>query len=144
MVSTDTSGHTDLRAQYRPIITEAYQLALIDKDLFECLEVKWPIMPTCYALLKVHKNLQNPPGRPIVSGIGHHTEKASTYVDSQLRPHVIGLPSYLKDTLKLFKVIEGFTIPLGAILVAIDIKALLGVYRGGCRLLETYPLMSFF
>lgn len=85
---------TDLQAQYQAIIAEAYQKALIDKDLFEYLEVKWPIIPTFYALPKVHKNLIYPPGRPIVSGIGYHTEK-STYVDTQLRPHVIGPPSYL-------------------------------------------------
>lgn len=36
----------------------------------------------------------------------------------------MGLLSYLKDILELLKVIEGLTIPPGAILVAIDIEVL--------------------
>lgn len=85
---------------------------------------KGPITPTFYALPKVHKNLKNPPRCLIVSGIGCHMETASRCVDSQLRPHVMGLPSYLKDTLELLKVIESIIAPPGAILVAIDIEAL--------------------
>lgn len=38
------------------------------------------------------------PGRPIVSAIGHPTEKISEFIDLHLRPQVEDLPSYLKDT----------------------------------------------
>ena len=44
-----------------------------------------------YLLLKIHKDIDNPPGRPIVSGSGEPTEKMSQFVD-----HFIGplLPPY--------------------------------------------------
>lgn len=114
----------EARSNYLTIIDQAYQQGLIDKDTREFLEVKWPITPTFYSLPKVHKNIVNPPAHPIISGIGSHTQTASQYVDGYLRPHVTSLPSYLKDTLDLLKILEGLTIPQGAILAAIDIEAL--------------------
>lgn len=104
--------------------------SLIDRILLEYLEIKWPITPTFYAHLTVRKSLVNRPGCPIVSGIGCHTETASKYMDSQLRPHVMVLPLYLKATLELLKVIEGLTMPPGAILVAIDIYSSIPHQKG--------------
>ena len=37
-----------------------------------------------YILPKIHKNKQNPPGRPIVSANSHSTENISQFVDSHL------------------------------------------------------------
>lgn len=55
-------------------------------------------MPTFYAHLKVHKNLDNPQGRPIVSGVNSSTSNMSIIVDDYLKPLVSELPSFLKDT----------------------------------------------
>ena len=49
-------------------------------------------------LPKVHKTLQNPPGRPIVSGNSGPTEKLSKLVDHFLNPLVPTIKSYVKDT----------------------------------------------
>ncbi|XP_061171899.1 uncharacterized protein LOC133181402 [Saccostrea echinata] len=43
-----------------------------------------------YLLSKIHK--EGMPGRPIVSAIGHPTEKISEYIDLHLRLHVENLP----------------------------------------------------
>ena len=51
-----------------------------------------------YMLPKIHKNLNNPPGRPIVSGNGCPTERISQFVDFFLQPGVKGIRSYIKDT----------------------------------------------
>lgn len=48
------------RQQFQSIITEAHLQTLIDKDLYEYLEIKWPITPTFYSIPKVHKNVRNP------------------------------------------------------------------------------------
>lgn len=48
-----------------------------------------------YALPKTHKSTVEPPGFPIVSGIGCLTEKASQVVDDYLRPHVL---SYIQES----------------------------------------------
>lgn len=40
-------------------------------------------------------------------------------------PHVIRLPSYTKDTLNLFKQIEGLVVPPDALLLTLDVKGTL-------------------
>lgn len=82
-----------------------------------------PRPPTFYSLPKTHKSLTHPPGRLIVSGVGSKTERASKFVDEYLHPHVITLPSYIKDTSDLLWNLDGLTVPLGCSLVAIDIEA---------------------
>lgn len=57
-----------------------------------------PTKPIFYILPKIHKDLTNPPGRPIVAGISSLTEPISNFVDFVLRPLVTSLPSYLRDT----------------------------------------------
>lgn len=52
------------------------------------------------------------------------TERASRFVDEYLRPHVVALPSYIKDTSDLLKNLDGLHVPQGCLLVAIDIEAL--------------------
>ena len=51
-----------------------------------------------YLLPKVHKNLDKPPGRPIVSGNGTPTERISQYVDEHIKPFAPKIDSYIKDT----------------------------------------------
>lgn len=59
-----------------------------------------------------------------MSGIGSLTENASRLVDSILMPHVLSLPSYIRDTSDLLKHIEGMVVPPDALLVTLDVKAL--------------------
>lgn len=57
-----------------------------------------PKIPTFYMLPKVHKNLENPPGRPIISGIDSISEPPSQYIDYYIKSLVHSLPSYIQDT----------------------------------------------
>ena len=50
-----------------------------------------------YLLPKIHKDPLNPPGRPIVSGIGGPTEKNSQLVDHFIGPLVPLSQSYIRD-----------------------------------------------
>jgi hypothetical protein len=59
--------------------------------------------PVFYILPKIHKKIDSAlpigyPGRPIVSACNSPTENISKYIDYVLRPHVMNLPSYIKDT----------------------------------------------
>ena len=74
-----------------------------------------------YILPKIHKNKQNPPGRPIVSANSHTTEHISQFVDSHLNPVVPKLSSYVKDTKKLDDLKE---LPPGSLLVTLDVSSL--------------------
>lgn len=110
--------------EYEHIIHSAHAEGLIINKIFEGIQVPHPKTQTFYALPKTHKNLCNPPGQPIVSGVGSITERASKLVDEYLRPHVVTLPSYIKDTTDLLKNLDSLIVPTDCLLVAIDIEAL--------------------
>lgn len=79
-------------------LTKAHSESLLTKSEKDYLTNDYPTKPVFYILPKVHKSLTNVPGRPIVSGIGSLTEPLSNFVDAHIRPLVVKLPSYLKDT----------------------------------------------
>ena len=51
-----------------------------------------------YLLPKIHKNLVEPPGRPIVSSVDSPTERISMMLDIILQPLLASTKSYIKDT----------------------------------------------
>ena len=67
----------------------------------------------------------NPPGRPIVSGIGPLTEYVFAFVDRELQPLLANIPSYIKDTTDtLNKLSRIDNLPDNTILVTLDVTAL--------------------
>ena len=78
-----------------------------------------------YMLPKIHKDLSNPPGRPIVSGNGCPTERISQFVDFFLQPGVKNIRSYIKDTTHFLSVLNPIhNLPEGAILATLDVSSL--------------------
>ena len=78
-----------------------------------------------YMLPKIHKSLQNPPGRPITSGNDCPTEKISQLIDLILQPYVPKIKSYVKDTNHFISIIEDLNInDQDAILVTLDVTSL--------------------
>lgn len=55
---------------------------------------------------------------------GNLSENLSKLVDGYLRPHVLGIPSYIKDTIHLLQHIDGLQVPPDLLLVAINVEAL--------------------
>ncbi|CAJ0933772.1 unnamed protein product [Ranitomeya imitator] len=49
-------------------LKEALDIFVIDQELYEYLWVEIPKTPMLYVIPKIHKRLDNPPGRPIISG----------------------------------------------------------------------------
>ena len=77
-----------------------------------------------YCLVKVHKGLENPPGRPIMSGNNHTTERLSEYVDREINPFVPSIPSHIKDTNHLIDILKDLNLPKEAILTSFDVTGL--------------------
>lgn len=71
---------------------------LLDMEELNYLKTLHPIMPMIYFLPKVHKNLVDPPRRPIVSLIGLLLENTLKFIDILLFPYVKNLPSNLHDS----------------------------------------------
>ncbi|KAK3090867.1 hypothetical protein FSP39_015326 [Pinctada imbricata] len=94
----------------------------IDEDVFEYLCPENPGPGQFYLLPKIHK--EGIPGRPIVSAIGHPTEKISQFLDYHLKDHVEKLPSYLKDTTDYIKKTPSQNLPTGTLLVTMDVTSL--------------------
>lgn len=80
--------------------------------------------PVFSALPKLQKKIDPPPGRPIISGIGSSTKKAGIFVDDALKPHVLAMPSYLRDLLQLFQILHDMMVPTDAWLITLNIEAL--------------------
>lgn len=62
------------------------------------MNVEAPVTPIIHALPKIHKGLDPPPLRPIVSGIGSLTERLGEWLDAILQPLVRRTPGFIKDT----------------------------------------------
>ena len=76
-----------------------------------------------YLLPKIHK--KNCPGHPVISGCNTPTEKISAFVDSQLKPLLSQIPSFVKDTNHFWNNLKAMgKFPDGAILVTIDVVGL--------------------
>ena len=81
-------------------------------------------LATFYMLTKIHKNLTNSPGRPIMSGNGHPTEWISAWLDRKLQPIVQNLPTYLKDTTHLLQLLKTFKITPHTRIISLDVTSL--------------------
>ena len=51
-----------------------------------------------YLLPKIHKSLENVPGRPVISNCGTPTERVSEFLDHHLKPAIQSGKSYIKDS----------------------------------------------
>ena len=78
-----------------------------------------------YLLPKVHKQIENVPGRPVISNCGTPTEKVSEFLDYHLKSTMQSAKSYIKDTSDfLRKLNELSKLPENAVLVTTDVAGL--------------------
>lgn len=97
---------------------------LLSEDEFLYLLIDQPRFPCFYSLPKIHKNLVNPTGRPIVSGVGGPTERLLQFVDIFLKPYVANLPSYIQDTKHILNLLTDVIWESRMTLVTMDVVAL--------------------
>ena len=75
---------------------------------------------TFYLLPKIHKRLNNVPGRPAISSCGAPTEKDSEFLDFHLTRVMQNGASYIKDSNDFMKKIKNVDISNDALLVTAD------------------------
>lgn len=110
--------------KFYALVDEAFQNKVISKQTLDFIRTPHPRLATFYSLPKIHKHTSDPPGRPIISGSCAITENLSRLVDEHIRPFVLSISSYVRDTIHLLQIIEGMQIPGGCILASIDVEAL--------------------
>ena len=62
-----------------------------------------------HLLPKIHKRLENVPGRPVISNCGFYTENVSAFLDFHLQPLTLEVKSYIKDTNDFLKKLRSLT-----------------------------------
>ena len=78
-----------------------------------------------YLLPKIHKRLENVPGRPVISNCGFYTENISAFLDFHLQPLTREVKSYIKDTNDFLKKLRSLTdLPSDIILCSVDVVGL--------------------
>ena len=70
----------------------------LKKETIKYFEVKNPKFARFYLLPKIHKRLNNVPGRPVISNCGCYTENISAFLDFHLQPLAQAVKSHIKDT----------------------------------------------
>lgn len=87
----------------------------VGENILTKKESKYLVPDTCrvpiiYTVPKIHKNLEQPPGRPIINGIQSINARLGEYVDKFLQPLVPQTKAYLRDTKHLIQILETLTL----------------------------------
>ncbi|KAJ1138276.1 hypothetical protein NDU88_004667 [Pleurodeles waltl] len=120
-------GNTEnmIKRRIREMNRTALASELICQKVYDFLTPEYMRFPIIYGLSKAHKDLKDPPLRPIVSIIGSAIEPLSKYVDTFLKPLVAQLPSFVRDTGHFISKLEGLQYnPKQEILVTMELEAL--------------------
>lgn len=106
------------------LLSNAMDNMWVTRNQYDFLNVVHPVTPVFYLLPKIHKRLQNPPGRPIVASRNSLCEPLSQFVDIVIKDIVKTLPSYISDTRDVLKLLSDITVPDNAYLVTFDVESL--------------------
>lgn len=80
------------QAEFKQLMQNLFVDKIISKETRGSLIGSNLITPTFNVVPKIHNNQVEPPGRPIISGIGSYISHTSVVIDDYLRPHVTTLP----------------------------------------------------
>ena len=97
----------------------------LKKETIRYFEVKNPKFARFYPLPKIHKRLNNVPGRPVISNCGYYTENISAFLDFHLQPLAQELKSYIKVTNEFLNKLRSIPkLPDNTILCTVDAAGL--------------------
>ncbi|CAJ0953477.1 unnamed protein product [Ranitomeya imitator] len=101
------------------------ELGVLDAKTSNFLTNPHPITPVFYTIPKIHKNLEKPPGRPIVASTDSILSPLAEYLEKILTLLIRLAKSYILDTGSFLKILKDLgPIPPGSILVTMDVKDL--------------------
>ena len=97
----------------------------LKKETIKYFEVKDPKFARFYLLPKIHKQLNNVPGRPVISNCGYYTKNISAFLDFHLQPLAQAVKSYIKDTNNFLNKVRSLPkLPDNIILCTVDVVGL--------------------
>ena len=82
----------------KTIKTDLKNVRDISDITLDYILVNNPKLGRFYLLPKIHKRLQNVPGRPVIANSGYYMENISALLGSHLEPLAQKVKSYIKDT----------------------------------------------
>lgn len=115
---------------------------LITRKEFDYLTVHEFNIPMFYMILKLHKSMTNPLGRPIVSAIKGPLERIGKYVETLIKELEQELLSFVQDIRNVLCDLENFSFPPGALLVGIDVESLYTSIPHGWGLKAVYHFLE--
>uniref|UniRef100_A0A8C5R1Q4 Reverse transcriptase domain-containing protein n=1 Tax=Leptobrachium leishanense TaxID=445787 RepID=A0A8C5R1Q4_9ANUR len=115
---------TRFSAELTLILMDAHSSGVISDKEYDFMKPISPTLATFYALPKIHKKIQPPPGRPIVSGCMNLTQNSSIYIDRILQKLVCQLPSYIRDSKQMLNFLSSCTISNDTLLCSLDVESL--------------------
>ncbi|XP_073429861.1 uncharacterized protein [Dendrobates tinctorius] len=121
--------HTDptfqIRRKIDQILDKHMQLKTIDAKTRTFLTNQHPITPVLYTLPKIHKNLHNPPGRPIVASTDSILNPLSIFLEKILTPFTHTTKSFILDTGDFLNKIRSInSVSPSSILCTFDVNSL--------------------
>ena len=97
----------------------------LKKESVKYFEVKDPKFARFYLLPKIHKRLNNVPGRPVTSNCDYYTENISAFLDIHLQPLVQAVKSCIKDSNDFLNKLRSLPkLPSNIILCTVDVVGL--------------------
>ncbi|CAJ0925960.1 unnamed protein product [Ranitomeya imitator] len=108
------------------VIDKYMSLGTIDSKTKTYLTNHHPVTPVLYILPKIHKNLQNPPGRPIVASTDSVLNPLSKFLEKKiLTPYTKLTKSFILDTSDFLSKIRNISnIPPDSLLCTLDVNSL--------------------
>ncbi len=75
------------------LVNQLLEKGSISEDVAKYMKISNPRIAAFYTIPKIHKNVNPPPGRPILSANDSPTERISTFEDHFLSPFVLSMKS---------------------------------------------------
>ncbi|CAJ0956848.1 unnamed protein product [Ranitomeya imitator] len=114
-----------IRQKITRIVDKHLQLKTIDNKTKPYLINHHPVTPVLYILPKIHKNLQNPPGRPIVASTDSILNPLPIFLEKLLTPYTRVTKSFILDTGDFLGKIRNMKrIPSDSLLCTLDVNSL--------------------
>ncbi|CAJ0927190.1 unnamed protein product [Ranitomeya imitator] len=116
---------TMIRNHIKDTLGPYVEKGVIDDNTREYLTKDFPITPVFYILPKIHKNLEHPPGRPILASTESILSPLAIFLEKILTPLIHTLPSFLLDTGDFLRQLWNLdSLPPDLLLVSLDVKDL--------------------